>query len=103
MASDYTFLLFLLPVELLLQNPYAVAMGFVGFLSPVFEGLDFFPAFSEFCLKSLGLVPGESVGEIAKDILSVGITLSFRLASRWAFASLAFFFLSVVTIGTTVT
>ena len=77
MTSDDAFLLFLLPVELLLQIPYAVAMSFVGFLSPVFERFDFLSTFSEFRLKPLCLVSGESVGEIAKDILSVCISLSF--------------------------
>lgn len=78
MASDDTFLLFLLPVELLLQIPYAVAMSLVGFLCPVFESLDFLPTLCEFRLKFLGLVSGESVGEIAEGILTVGVTLGFR-------------------------
>ena len=78
MTSDDAFLLFLLPVELLLQIPYAVAMSFVGFLSPVFERFDFLSTFSEFRLKPLGLVSGESVGEIAEGILSVGVTFGFR-------------------------
>ena len=95
MPSDDAFFLFLLPVELLLQIPYAVAMSFVGFLNPIFESLDFLSTFCEISLKSPGLVSGESVGEIAEGILSVGVTLGFRFARL--------FFLSVVTIGTTVT
>lgn len=78
MTSDNAFLLFLLPVELLLQIPHAVAMSLVCFLSPVFESLDFLPTFCEFSLKPFGLVSGESVGEIAEGILTVGVTLGFR-------------------------
>lgn len=80
MTSDDSFFLFLLPVELLLQIPYAVAMSFVGFLNPIFESLDFLSTFCEISLKSLGLVPGESVSNIAESILPVGVTLGFRFA-----------------------
>lgn len=80
MASDYTFLMFLLPVELLLQIPHTVAVSFGGFLGSAFERLDFFPTFSEFDLKFLGLAPGESVSNIAESILPVGVTLGFRFA-----------------------
>ena len=80
MTSDDAFLLFLLPVELLLQIPHTVAVSFVGFLNPIFESLDFLSTFCEISLKSPGLVSGESVGEIAEGILSVGVTLGFRFA-----------------------
>ena len=77
MPSDYTFLMFLLPFKLLSQISHTVAVSFGGFLGSAFERLDYLPTFCEFRLKPFGLVPGESVGEIAKDILSVCISLSF--------------------------
>lgn len=91
MTSNNAFLMFLLPVELLLQIPYTVAMSFGGSLGPVFESLDFFSTFNEFGFKSLGLVPGESVGEIAEGILTVGVTLGIRFG-RFLQGGLFFFF-----------
>lgn len=77
MTSDYAFLTLLLLVKLLFQISYTVAVSLGGFLGSVFERIDFLSTFREFGLKLLGLTSGKSVGDIAKDIFTVGVTLGF--------------------------